>query len=212
MNNYNNNYIQKRNAEKNSKMMGKDIAEAEHYKEIKKVISECANIIAKKYRFSQNTCERIISLIYEDKGAVTELPLRINYVVNILEKYGYSSEQAIDVIDSNFSLIKQKPLSLLHNLAIASQYGFDEELLINNAKYSNINEKELYALIEQLKENGSNVTLENVLELNVKFRNNRKMSNLIEKHQLEKRKLYVYLTLYERNMNCDINKDIILTK
>ncbi len=212
MNNYNNNYIQKRNAEKNSKMMGKDIAEAEHYKEIKKVISECANIIAKKYGFSQNTCERIISLIYEDKGAVTELPLRINYVVNILEKYGYSSEQAIDVIDSNFSLIKQKPLSLLHNLAIANQYGFDEELLINNAKYSNINEKELYALIEQLKENGSNVTLENVLELNVKFRNNRKMSNLIEKHQLEKRKLYVYLTLYERNMNCDINKDIILTK
>lgn len=205
MNNYNNNYIQKRNAEKNFKMVGKDIAEAEHYKEIKKMFNECANSIAIKYGFSQDTCKRIISLIYEDKDAVAELPLRINYVMNILEKYGYSSEQAINVIDSNFSLIKQKPLTLLHNLAIANQYGFDEELLVNNAKCSNINEKELYALIEQLKDNGADLTLESLLELNVKTRNNNEMSSLIEKHQLEKRKLYVYLTLYERSMN--YNKD-----
>lgn len=39
MNYYNNNYIQKRNAERNSKIFGKEMAETSHYKEIRNAVN-----------------------------------------------------------------------------------------------------------------------------------------------------------------------------
>lgn len=205
----NNNYTQKRETEEVVKRQRKENATAAHYKEIKSAIIACANNIAFQYGLSQDTCGKIIALIYEDKDAVVELPLRINYVANILEKYGYSYEKAISIIDSNFSLIKQKPLNLIHNLAIANQYGFDKELLVNNSDYSNINEKEMYALIEELKANNIDVTKENILKLNTNIRNSGKMSEFIKLHQLAQRTMLVYRTLYDRNMS---NKTLSKTK
>ncbi len=201
MNNYNNNCTQKRNIEKRSRMVGKDAANSAHYKEIKNAIVECANDITSQYELSQDVCQKIIALIYEDKDAVAELPLRISFVVNALSKYGYTKKEAINIINSNFSLIKQKPLNLMHVLAITNQCGLDEELLVNNKKYSNINEKEMYALIEELKENKIELTLENILKLNSQIKSDDRMSKLIELHPLAQRTIYVYRTLYERNMN-----------
>ncbi len=200
MNYYNNNYIQKRNAERNSKIFGKEMAETSHYKEIRNAVNSCAYEIASKFGLSEITAKNIASLIYCDSEMGVEVFKRITFLMNVLEKYGYTDEEAINVIDSNFSLIQQPSINLIHNLSIANQYGFDEELLVNNAKFSSINEKSLYALIEELKSNGLDVIPENILKLNIQIKKDHKMSNLIKLHPLEKKDIYKYRTLYERSM------------
>lgn len=200
MSNYNNNYKQKRNSEKARRIIEKEAAANEHLKEIRNAINECANTIANNHGLSEDVVQSIIALIYEDKEAATELPLRIKFVTDILEKYGYTNEDTIEVINSNFSLIKQKPINLLHSLAIANQYGFDEDLLINNSSYLNINEKELYALIENLKSIGMDITPENIIKSSINVRSKGQMADLIETYPLERRKILVYRTLYDRNV------------
>lgn len=200
----NNNFIQKRESEDVIRKQKKESAATAHYKEVQKAIRDCAKEITLQYGLSEATCKKIIALVYEDKDAAAELPLRISHVMGILEKYGYTKEEASSIIDSNFSLIRQKPLDLIHNLAIANQYGFDEELLINNSNYSNINEKEMYAIIEELKANGIEPALENVKQLNETLKADKKMSKVIELHPLARKTILVYRTLYDRNMNSKV--------
>lgn len=207
---YNNNYIQKRSAEKNSKIVGKEIAEAAHFKEVRNAINLCANEIANKFGLSKSTAKNIASLISNDGEMSIEVYKRINFLLDLLEKYGYTKEKAISIIDSNFSLIQQSSISLIHNLSIASQHNFDENLLVNNRLYSNINEKELYALIEELKSNRVEITPENVLKLYILIKNDNKMADLVQLHPLEKRQVLIYRTLYERSISN--NKTLSKTK
>ena len=65
MNYYNNSYIQKRGAERNYKIVGKDIAESEHYKEVRAAINECANRIAERFGLSNNTSKNIALLVQD---------------------------------------------------------------------------------------------------------------------------------------------------
>lgn len=212
MNNYNNNYIQKRNAEKGFKMLGKDIAETEHYKETKNAAKIVAKEIASRFGLSEITEKNLASLMFSNEETKTELLKKAYFVNGLLINYGYTENEVADIINSNFSLINQPSIKLVHNLSIANFYGFDRYFLVNNAKFSNINEKELHALIEELKEKGSKITPENILKLNIKTKFNNGMSELVEKHHLEKRTLYIYRTLYERNMNYKKDKDKTLTK
>ena len=209
MSEYTNNYSQNRRKDKRLGTTKKDIATSAHLKEVRKAINECANGIALEHGLSNETAQRIVTLVYEDKDAVIELPIRINFIINTLKRYGYDEAAATQIIDSNFSLLRQEPISLMHSLSIANKYGFDEDLLTNNNAYPSVNEKELYALSEKLVSDGVEPTLETLSKLCMQVRNNNKMADLIEAYPLAKSRIYTLRTLYERDMK---NKTLIKTK
>lgn len=193
-------FSKQRKKEKAAKMQMKNAQESARAKEIKRIINECASDISSKYGLSETSRKNIIGLIHEDIKAASELPLRIAFVISTLEKYGYSREKAINIIDANFSLLRQTPTGLIHSLAIANQYGFDEEYLVNNYRYLGIKEKELYSLTEELKSDGVELTLENVLEFYRQVKKDGRLSDLNALHPLSQKTIFIYRALYDKNM------------
>lgn len=202
-------FSKKREKEKIAKIQEKRTQESARAKEIKRIIYECASDISSKYGLSETSRKNIVGLIYEDTKAASELPLRITFTISTLEKYGYSREEAISIIDANFSLLRQTPTGLIHCLAIANQYGFDEEYLVNNHQYSDIKENELYSLTEELKSNGVKPTLENVSEFYRQVKKDGKKGELNRLHPLSPKTIFIYRALYDKNMK---QEQIVRTK
>lgn len=169
------------------------------------IAKDIAAFIVSDFGFEVSMSQKITRMILNNLTLAKILPSRISIILNILERYGYSHSESLEIIENNCQLLLKDSKDLLHCLAIVNQYGFDKEALLNNTLVSKISARYLYALIEELKANNVEVNEANIVRLYYDTNINDTSKDIIAKFPLTDKKVFTLSFMYDKYLR-ELNK------
>lgn len=164
------------------------------------IAESLANNIVETCGFQLTMKSKLKKTLFNNLILAKSLPIRINTLLGLLGRYGYSEEEALDIIEENNSILLKDSKDLMHSLAIANQYGFSKRILLNNSIVNYINSNLLYALTEELKSRGTEVNEINISRLNRQMMNENRIKEILEKYPLTNKKVFVLSFMYEKDL------------
>ena len=165
--------------------------------DIDAAIAKKVDSICSTYGLEERSSRELIRILLMEGISKAEISRRIEYIYEVLENYGYSQSKR-RILESNKSLLIHTSLDLMHTLAITSAYGLDNEILTTPTIYSRVDDKTMYALIEELKELGLDVTVEDIQDLYIYSVNKEILHSLRKAHPLTKKAIFSYVFMNEK--------------
>ena len=160
--------------------------------DIDAAIAKKVDSICNTYGLEERSSRELIRILLMEGISKAEISRRIEYIYDVLENYLYAQNKT-RILESNKSLLTHTTLDLMHTLAITSSYGLDNRILITPTIYSRIDDKTMYALIEELRELGLDVTFENIEHLYVYSIKEDLLHSLKKAHPLTKKVIFSYV-------------------
>ena len=185
-------YLRMRNNRKIAQSTSKSIAIKGYDDDLETVLVKKVDSICNAYNLERRSSKEMIRVLLTEGISEEKVTRRIDYIYNVLENYGYN-ESKREILESNKSLLMHTSSDLVHTLAITSMYGLDREILTIPTVYSRIDDKTIYALIEELKEQGLDVTMENIQSLYINLSNKELLYELRQKYPLTKKVIFSYV-------------------
>ena len=195
--------IKMRESRKRASSISKSLAFKDLDKDYDKSRGFIADNICKLFGLRKKVSREVISILLSEGISEKEITDRINFISDVLNKYGYD----IDVLEKNIKLLVHTSSDLKHTLAITNMYGLDEIILTKPTIYCKITEKEIYSLIEELKNRGLEVNHENIQYLYIEYSNKEGLYELREKYSIDGKTLFTTSVLYNQKMNNVLSKN-----
>lgn len=163
------------------------------------------------FKLKRTSTRVFIEVLLREGISNVEVVKRISNIYNIFEKYGYDDK--ISMLENNIGLLRYSVSDLNHVLAIANMYGLDETVLERPTISLRMNDNELYALTEELKSRGVEVSLESIQslfnELYKEHHSKQSLYDLVHKYPLTNKTIFAASFMYNQYLKAK-NKIVIL--
>ena len=183
--------------------VSKSLAYKKYDDDMENMLSYSVSKIMSLFELKRTSTRIFIDALLREDISGTEVAKRISNIYNILEKYEYDNKN--DMLEDNIRLLSHTADDLNHTLAITSMYGLDETILDRPTVCSRLNDKEIYALTEELKVRGVEVNLDNIQDLfNALYaenHNKKSLYDLVNKYPLTNKALFTMSFMYNQYLS-----------